>query len=311
MTTPKSRRFRPPLPLLSLAALTVGLAAFPSLVQAQSLATSSQAPPARAVQEAGEALQELYLGVTLNGVQAAQIARFEKSSAGLSASATTLRELGLRWPGSESATGTLPLSRLPGLVAAYDSAGQQVSITVPVNLLDRLPLRLTSGLEPPTRTAPQSRLPALLFNYDLFAQNAGGASTLSSFNELRLSGVGPGVWSHSMVTRFSEGTGAARRDHVRLDTSWQHDVPQEMLSVTVGDTLTSALSWSRATRIGGIRVSRNFALQPYRITSPLASFQGEAALPSTVELYINGLRQSSQQVQPGQFQNVLKNTATN
>lgn len=302
MTTPKSRRFRPPLPLLSLAALTVGLAAFPSLVQAQSLVASSQAPPARAVQEAGEAVQELYLSVTLNGVQAAQITRFEKSSFGLSASAATLRELGLRWPGSESATGKLPLSLLPGLVAAYDSAGQQVSITVPVSLLDRLPLRLSSGLEPPTGIAPQSRLPALLFNYDLFAQNAGGASTLSSFNELRLSGVGPGVWSHSMVTRFSEGAGAARRDHVRLDTSWQHDFPQEMLSVTVGDTLTSALSWSRATRIGGIRVSRNFALQPYRITAPLASFQGEAALPSTVELYINGLRQSSQLVQPGQFQ---------
>lgn len=305
MTTSKSRPSRPPPLLLSLAALTVGLAAFPSLIQAQSPAVSSQVLPARPAQEAAarvETVQELYLGVTLNGVQAAQIARFEKSPAGLSASATTLRELGLRWPGSESATGALPLSRLPGLVAAYDSAGQQVNITVPVSLLDRLPLRLSSGLEPPTRIAPQSRLPALLFNYDLYAQSAGSVSTLSSFNELRLSGVGPGVWSHSMVTRFSEGAGAPRRDHVRLDSSWQHDFPQEMLSVTVGDTLTSALPWSRATRIGGIRLSRNFALQPYRITSPLASFQGEAALPSTVDLYINGLRQSSQQVQPGQFQ---------
>jgi len=299
MTTSKSRRCRPLPPLLSLAALTVGLAAFPSLAQAQSPAAATQASSARTEPED---LQELYLGVTLNGVQAVQIARFEKSPAGLSASAATLRELGLRWPGSESATGTVPLSRLPGLVAAYDAAGQQLSITVPVSLLDRLPLRLSSGLEPATRIAPQSRLPALLFNYDVFAQSAGGASTLSSFNELRLSGVGPGVWSYSMVTRFSESAGASRQEQVRLDTSWQHDFPDEMISVTVGDTLTSSLSWSRATRIGGVRVSRNFALQPYRVTSPLASFQGEAALPSTVELYINGLRQSSQQVQPGQFQ---------
>src|SRR5690606_34292039 len=46
----------------------------------------------------------------------------------------------------------------------------------------------------------------------------------------------------------------------------------------------------------------NFALQPYQTTAPLASFVGEAVLPSTVELYINGLRQSTQRVPPGQFQ---------
>ena len=81
-----------------------------------------------------------------------------------------------------------------------------------------------------------------------------------------------------MSSRLLSGDGNAndldavsRHSNVRLDTSWQLDLPDPMLSLTVGDTLTGALSWSRATRIGGVRLSRNFSLQPYRITAPLAS----------------------------------------
>src|SRR5690606_29339925 len=48
--------------------------------------------------------------------------------------------------------------------------------------------------------------------------------------------------------------------------------------------------------------ARNFSLQPYRVVTPLVSFTGESVLPSTVDLMINGIRQSREQVLPGQFQ---------
>ena len=70
----------------------------------------------------------------------------------------------------------------------------------------------------------------------------------------------------------------------------------------MGDTLTDALSWSRATRIGGIQIGSNFALQPYQITTPMPALLGSATLPSQVDLYINGMRQYSGQVPAGPFQ---------
>lgn len=318
MTTRKSRRFRSLAGLRSLTLAASALAMSSAAGQTQSalnagepqelvlrlttaLAMSPVASQTQDALTAGEP-QELYLAVTLNGVRHAKLAPFALSPEGLEASAVTLRGLGLRWPGSEVASGVVPLKSLPGSEVTYDRAGQQVRMEVPVALLDRAMTRLSSGLDVPSAPAnPEGRMHGVLFNYDLYAQGTGGRATASAWSEMRLFGAGPGIWSNSMVTRLGERD-SLTNTNVRLDTSWQLAFPQEMLTISAGDSLTSALSWSRAIRIGGARVSRNFALQPYRITTPLESFRGEAALPSTVDLYINGLRKSSQQVQPGQFQ---------
>lgn len=147
-------------------------------------------------------------------------------------------------------------------------------------------------------------IPGLILNYDLRGQQSGDTGTLAGWSELRLFGLGPGIWSNTWDTRLLTGhvaSDAARHDSVRLDTSWQLDFPESMTTLSLGDGVTGATSWSRATRIGGLHLGSDFSLQPYRITAPLAAFAGEAALPSTVDLFINGIKQSSQQVAPGQF----------
>lgn len=106
-----------------------------------------------------------------------------------------------------------------------------------------------------------------------------------------------------MVSTAETGQGQERQyENVRLDTYWEYDDPARMTSLTVGDFTTAALTWSRSTRLGGVQFGTNFALQPYRTTAPLASFAGQAVLPSTVDLFVNGIKQSSQPIQPGQFQ---------
>src|SRR5690606_6325299 len=42
--------------------------------------------------------------------------------------------------------------------------------------------------------------------------------------------------------------------------------------------------------------------QPYRVTTPLPTFLGEVAVPSEVDLYINGVRQYSGELPVGPFQ---------
>lgn len=256
---------------------------------------AGEAPPA-------EGSQELYLDVELNQVPTGRLARFVLVDERLHASASTLRGLGLSWPGSELASGLVALDTLPGLEVQYDAGRQHVSLLATVALLETGTAHLGYAAPPPPRIDPATQAPGLIVNYDLYGQHDDYASSVSVWNELRVFGVGNGVFSSTGTLRaLDPGQGPRVREALRLDTAWEYDDPARMVTVTVGDTLSGALSWTRPTRLGGIRVSRNFALQPYRITTPLASFAGEAVLPSTVDILINGIQQSSQQVQPGQF----------
>ncbi len=55
-------------------------------------------------------------------------------------------------------------------------------------------------------------------------------------------------------------------------------------------------------RFGGIQIQRDFALQPDLITFPIPQFLGQAAVPSTVDLYVDGLRRYSGETPAGPFQ---------
>jgi outer membrane usher protein len=72
--------------------------------------------------------------------------------------------------------------------------------------------------------------------------------------------------------------------------------------MTVGDSVSGSLPWSRSVRFGGFQIQRDFTLRPDLITFPLPMFSASAAVPSAVDLYVNGLRQYSGEVAPGPFQ---------
>ncbi|QNK03284.1 fimbrial biogenesis outer membrane usher protein [Dyella telluris] len=248
-------------------------------------------------------MEELYLGVTLNRVDTHKLGHFYRAHDALYTDAATLHALGLSWPGDHQAHGLVALVSLPGLEIHYDAANQRLSLTAPIELLGGPSALIGYIPPPPPRLDPAARAPGLLFNYDLYAQGGDGYRAISGWNELRLFGLGPGVWRTSSVVNATHSNIAGDdRQFIRLDTSWELDFPSSMVSVVVGDSTNGALDWTRATRFGGIRVSRDFNLQPYRVTVPLASFAGEATLPSTVDMFINGIRQSEQNVLPGRFQ---------
>lgn len=266
----------------------------------------SAAPPARpdtAPAGIGEQLpQELYLEVRINQGSSTQLARFIATGQQLSASAATLQELGLRLPeGVEPDQQSVDLAQLPDIRISYDARNQRLALQLPLAGLNR-PVTQLRPATPPSVLAASDSSPGLLLNYDLHAQQQRGFRSASSFSELRLFGVGAGIWSTTQNTSLDADRGRWQRRNIRLDSRWQLDLPGPMLTLGIGDTLTGALEWSRAVRIAGVHLSRDFSLQPYRVTTPLASFSGDALLPSTVDLYINGIRQASRNVQPGRFQ---------
>ena len=233
---------------------------------------------------AAEAEQSMYLEVMLNQVATGKLLKFEQRDGQLWAQAQDLQELGVRLPQSVAATAMVALYSIDGLQLQFDMQLQRVALQVPITGLDKPMASLQASPTRAVSTDPAARLPSLILNYDMYGQQGNGAKSLSAWTEQRLMGVGPGVWSNTMVSRALSGQGERDLGSVRLDTQWQGNFPDSMVSLTVGDAVTGAVSWSRSTRMGGIKLARNFGLQPYRITTPLAMAQSEAVLPSTVDL---------------------------
>ncbi|MET4677323.1 MULTISPECIES: fimbria/pilus outer membrane usher protein [unclassified Luteibacter] len=260
-------------------------------------ATATDAlPPPVATRESG-AGEDLYLEVVLNGTRTEALVHFIRRGEALCAQAADLRGLGFVLPpGSDPRC----LPDMPDVRYTYDVAQQRVNIDVPTGQLN-LP---TQVLNVPERRATRaSSGTGLLLNYDVYAAHGGGASNVSGLAELRAFTDGLGVLSTTSLSRRYQTSGVGwQGDTVRLDTQWRLSFPDRSQTLTIGDTFTGALSWSRATRIGGIAYGTDFALQPYRVTTPLPQFFGQAAAPSSVELYIDGIRQYNGKVPAGPFQ---------
>src|SRR5262249_52888690 len=137
------------------------------------------------------------------------------------------------------------------------------------------------------------------FNYNLLGQTGAGTQNLSGLFEAGL--FGPhGVLTNSSALNLSS-VASGTPSFVRLDTTWFRDNPAEMTSLRVGDSITRTSEWGRPVRFGGIQYGTDFATRPGFITFPLQAASGVAALPSVVDVFVNGNRVGEQSVRPGPF----------
>jgi len=243
----------------------------------------------------------LFLAARVNGNPDADLTPFTERDGQLYVSRDSALQLGFRAEFLNSIPAGTPLSAYPGVKVNYNSNLQSVDITAPFSVLnvDTAVLGPNAG----ARTTA-SASPGLLLNYDLY-------SSYTNKNDLSLSGYfemrafnNLGVVSNSYLTQAQRVHDQAgwQRTTVRMDTSLEHSLQDKEITFRLGDTVTNSLSWTRSTRIGGFQVARNFALQPYQTTTPLPAYFGSAALPSAVEMYINGIQQYSGKVPAGPFE---------
>ncbi|PLT20444.1 fimbrial biogenesis outer membrane usher protein [Ralstonia mannitolilytica] len=238
---------------------------------------------------------DIYLEAVINGASTQTIARFRLQEGHLFATAGELQSIGIRTDDLQpDASGRIPLDSIPGLRYVYDVRAQQAQLTV--DDTRRVPNVLSFQTQP--RVAPTSGT-GLVLNYDAYLQPTtlgGGGSSLGLFSEQRFFHPG-GVFSNSGVATFD----ASQHRYTRLDTNWSHSDADKLNTLTLGDTVTSSLSWSRSVRLGGIQWRRNFALRPDLVTYPLPLLGGSAAVPTAVDLYVNSVRQFTGQVGSGPF----------
>lgn len=241
---------------------------------------------------------EVYLEVLLNQAQKPSLYRFVVRDGRLYASAATLHELGLRGAEGNAGNTLLPVDH-DGVVVAYDSANQRVTITAPLSQMTVATTRIDARMQP---VAPSPTPLGALFTYDADATRNGRNSNVVVAPTLKLFGPGRATLETNGIVQSTSGGNGWQSRAVRLDTRVRWAFPDRALEVVVGDSVTTGPDWSRPTRMGGIRVGTNYAsLQPYRALSPGPVFNGESAVPSNVELYVNGIRQYAGETPVGRF----------
>ena len=173
-----------------------------------------------------------------------------------------------------------PLEAVEGLKYRVDQVQQALIIDAPARLFAGVAIRGSS----PGYQTPAISPPGAFLNYDLIAQQLAHQVTIGAL--LQATAFGP--WG-SGTSSFVK-TDAAGADHiVRLDTTWTHDDPDSVSSFRFGDSITGASrEWGGAVRFGGLQWATDFATRPGLVTMPLPTLAGEAALPSALDLYVNG-----------------------
>lgn len=268
--------------LLALASVTACAATYDSL-------------PAPAASYSDKQEYELYLSVSVNGNLVASAAPVKVITGRYWIAADILRQAHIPLQTQDA---LVDVTTIPSVKVEYDRPGQMLNLRVPDNWLPEQRIGETTGQN--YQAAISS--PGMLFNYDAYSLfSSGGTQTTSTYTETRLFGP-PGVLSNNAVIRQNwSSTGYEQQGFMRYDTLWKYSDSEQMISYQAGDVVSNALTWSSSVRMGGLRLSRNFSVRPDLVTYPLLNLSGSAAVPSSVDLFINGYKTSSAQINGGPY----------
>lgn len=258
---------------------------------------------ARAGQEiTGRQDVELILAVSVNGRQSPLLWQVTLLPDGaLAMTAERLRLLGfdLRRLGIKPGQQLVRLADLSGVRFRYSEAAQALAFEaadaalVPVVLDD-------AAAETPLDPDSVKTDTGAVLNYGLFVDASRAGLRASGQYDLRFIspfGVGQTTGFANWRPRSEGGF-----EHVRLDTQWRYVDVRRVLAMTVGDTIADGGQLSTAYRLAGVQIRRNYLERPDLVAAALPILTASAAVPSTVDLYLNGLRYFSGQVGRGPFE---------
>jgi len=246
--------------------------------------------------------QLLLLDMTVNGTSRGTFLVVMDSHGALYAESTTLAEWGLEttFPAQLERAGRTfyDFSSLPGVQAGVTTESMSGNVRIPPQYLatTNRTLAWNTGIAPTSGTGAFADYSlAYLDDPGLAGHQASGLFAPSMFTPV-------GNLSANLLYRSSTSVpNSASENLVRLDTTWTRDFPDKISSLRLGDALTPANAWSRSMRFGGIQLATNFATRPTLITFPQPSISGSAAVPTALDIFVNGSLRSSEDVPDGTF----------
>lgn len=269
-------------------------------VVAQSAAPAQDATAARAPAPGFEP-EPLVVRATLNTVDKGEffVARL---GGDFLLRASDLRALGLTLPAglpeiSLQGEAHVSLRSVAGLTFSFDPTSVGLALTADPALL---PTQSLVDFQPRRALGRIPQETSLFFNYALTGSGGAGTSgsPLDFSSELGWRRGDLLFQSDTSTTERADGT----RRLVRLQTSLTHDDRDDLRRTVIGDFFTPAREFSNGVNLGGLSISRRYGLNPYFLQYPLQNVSGNVALPSDLEVYVDGQRVRSERLSPGAFE---------
>lgn len=198
-------------------------------------------------------------------------------------------------PVPEGATGQIRLSTLAIYKWEFDALRQRLAVRL---------LRNNDGgnfrdlSKPDWDLAKTTPLLALRIDYDLTAAITPRGRSAGGLFDVAL--VRGGVALATSLRADSDPAGKSG-SVVRLDSALQWHLPRASAAVTVGDFVSAGTVSQRAIRMGGIQLASNFELRPDLVTTPLPSFTGQVAVPTSIDILTADQRYRVGELEPGNF----------
>ncbi len=273
-----------PRPTPFLASLLLLVSALAQPVTGSARAAEVVGTPARA--------DRLVLEPVVDGVVAGEPVIVTRIGDELRIAVADLRALGVP---VDAAGPDVALTSVPALRFHLDEARQRLVLDRSATGLQFLSLR------PDTPAMPEPTTPndwGGVLNYDLSVTHAAGhRSAAGIFDGVIYAPRGHFYGGGIVGLRHLEGGGRV----TRLDTGYTFADPARMRRVTVGDLVGNQGSFTRAVRLLGVQFGSEFATRPDLVTTPLSALNGQAAVPSVVDLVVNGAKRAAGEVRAGQF----------
>jgi outer membrane usher protein len=246
--------------------------------------------------------RDTVVSVTINGFEVLpSLAVVEVPGLGFALTKVEYDSLGLNsakpWMAVRGDEDYVVLSRIPGLGIDYNPRRLTLALNAPVDLLSKTAVRIY------TESGVQVRSPSVgaYLNYDIHAQSRGKDQTgTATLETVAFSAAGSLVSLHQFAAR-SDTLAGSLPQHLRLGTYYQWDRPDQLQRLRLGDSVSSSGSWGRSVSYGGLKFGTDFSLNPQLVTLPMMAATGSAAVPSVVDLFVNGALQRRFEVPAGTF----------
>ena len=245
--------------------------------------------------------QSLRLEVFVNGIATHLVEPFVLSDQkSLLAKPSDLEDIGLKVPGFPDPLKPIDLANLPGVTYRFDSPAQRIDFQVG----EGQRLAHVYDAKPGGPRAPPARSDwGTVANYSLFGTSTNQLGFFPRFNGLNAT-IDTRTFSpygEIAQTGIVGNLVFSKQTELRLDSTYSYSDPERMLTGRVGDTISGGLIWTRPIRYGGVQFQRDFNLRSDLVTQPLPNISGSAAVPSTVDVFVNSVKTYSQDVAPGPY----------
>ncbi len=275
-----------------------------SSTPSSSIPSSSIPAPVRATpDDQGFSGRTLQLEVFINGVSTKMIGSFMTlDNDRLMITRKELKGVGLRPDKNGADEEWIVLNSLDGMAYRYDEPRQRLDIEA--SDARRLPHELDGRGPVDPLDAPTSGYGAAL-NYLLFAtstqEQSGGAFQFAGAS-MQLDGRIFTPFGYMQQGYIIGKTLNAQMEALRLDTTFVHHDVASARTYRLGDFISGGMSWSRPVRLGGFQIERNFGIRSDLVTAAMPSISGSAAVPSSIEVYVNNVRTMAREVPAGPYQ---------